>query len=123
MNLAIGHRLFDGTVYAGISPISGHPMFAAPQDSTGKFSFLHALQHAEKRNFLGYKDWRVPSVDEMEILYEHRDAIGGFQTARYRCAYPYYLNLTWAHNFNTGHLEMQKPQNYLYLRCIRGIDL
>jgi hypothetical protein len=77
----IGDKMPDGTIYAGISPDTGKKMYAAPADAPLTMTFNEAAKYARKLNrekYLGYDDWRVPTKNELNVLFNNRAAIGGF---------------------------------------------
>src|SRR5262245_37894620 len=77
----LGDRMEDGTIYAGISPDTARPMFAAPCDAPLTYTFNEAAKYAMKlnaANYLGHNDWRVPTKSELNSLFNNRAAIGGF---------------------------------------------
>jgi hypothetical protein len=74
----IGDKMPDGTVYAGISPDTGEAMYATPGDEPLTYTFNQAQKYAEKLDAHGHKDWRVPTKAELNVLFQNRAAIGGF---------------------------------------------
>jgi hypothetical protein len=79
-NLQVGDKLEDGTVYAG--ELNGKKIFAAPEDAKLAnrcallMTFNEAARYAEtqnKENYYGHNDWRVPTVDELNLLYTSKD--------------------------------------------------
>jgi len=79
----IGARMFDGTIYAGISPETGGPMYVLPSDAPKRLTFHEANDYAAGLNTCGYADWKIPTKMELNILFNNRAAIGGFRTDRY----------------------------------------
>jgi Protein of unknown function (DUF1566) len=78
---AIGSIMPDGTVYAGISPNTGKPIYAIPLDAELTLTFNDASAYAANLNaqeHLGHDDWRVPTKAELNALFNNRAAIGGF---------------------------------------------
>jgi hypothetical protein len=76
-----GARMPDGTIYAGVSPETGEAMYATPADAPLTCTFNEAANYAGQLNaqrFLGHGDWRVPTIDELNVLYNNRAKIGGF---------------------------------------------
>src|SRR5204862_68501 len=58
--IAPGDRMGDGTIYAGISPDSGKPMYTTPADKPLTHTFNGAAEHAKLRNAATYRshdDW------------------------------------------------------------------
>ena len=74
----IGEVMPDGTVYAGVSPESGKAMFTTAADAPATCTFDEAQEYAAKLDAHGHRDWRVPTQSEINVLFQNRDAIGGF---------------------------------------------
>jgi hypothetical protein len=68
----------DGTVFAGISPDTNKPMYATPTDASLTMKFNEAQEYAARLDAHGHKDWRVPTNAELNVLFNNRAAIGGF---------------------------------------------
>jgi len=75
---APGDKMPDGTVFAGISPDTNKPMYATPTDASLTMKFNEAQEYAAKLDAHGHKDWRVPTKAELNVLFNNRAAIGGF---------------------------------------------
>jgi len=50
----------------------------------------------------GYNDWFLPSRDELDILYQNRNLIGGFTTDYYWSSSEDYYTSAWCQNFGSG---------------------
>ena len=74
----IGEKMPDGTVFAGISPDTNQPMYTTPADVPLTITFHQANKYAAKVDMHGHKDWRVPTKAELNVLFNNRAAIGGF---------------------------------------------
>ncbi|MGE0251408.1 MAG: hypothetical protein AB7G80_00160 [Dongiaceae bacterium] len=95
----IGDRMTDGTIYAGTSPTTDTAMFALPEDSGG-MSWNDAVKLIPTLAAHGHKGskqitatllenpanddggLRLPTLDELNVLYKNREAIGGFSSGR-----------------------------------------
>src|ERR1700733_7966070 len=77
----IGTVMKDGTVFAGTSPDTNKPMNAMPADAPLTMRFndasIYAFQ-ARREKHLSHDDWRVPTKAELNVLFNNRAAIGGF---------------------------------------------
>ena len=71
-------ELPDGTIYAGISPDTGKPMYTTPADAPLTMKWREAMDYAAGLEAHGHNDWRVPSKAELHVLFENRAKIGGF---------------------------------------------
>jgi hypothetical protein len=116
----------DGTVYAGVSPDTGTPMYATPKDAPLTCTFNEARKYATKLDAHGHKDWRVPSKAELNALFQNRAAIGGFDETGhihrgwYWSSSRYSTLNAWAQRFSDG---IQSTSYRIYasaLRCVRG---
>ncbi|MCE9506807.1 MAG: DUF1566 domain-containing protein [Alphaproteobacteria bacterium] len=69
----IGDRMEDGTIYAGISPDTNQPMYAAPVDASMSMDFNAAAKYAKDLDIGGKRDFRVPTKAELNVLYQNRE--------------------------------------------------
>jgi hypothetical protein len=76
--LKIGAKMQDGTVYAGISPETKEPMYTTPADAPLTLTFNDAATYADKLDAHRHRDWRLPTKPELNVLFNNRAAIGGF---------------------------------------------
>jgi hypothetical protein len=104
----IGDKMPDGTVLAGISPDTNKPMYAMPADASLTMTFNEATEYAAKLDAHGHQDWRVPTKAELNVLFNNRAAIGGFDISgpnpagRYWSASPYNTWDAWGQRFSDG---------------------
>jgi hypothetical protein len=117
----------DGSIYAGVSPDTGKPMYATPKDAPLTCTFNEAGNYASKLDAHGRQDWRVPTKAELSLLFENRAAIGGFNRSGSDPAGWYWSSSRNCYNFfvwvqrfgdrgqgiGTGHYQSS-------LRCVRG---
>lgn len=123
-----GTALPDGTIYAGISPDTGKAFYAAAQDAPKLLTWHKGRRYAVNSTKHGHNDWRVPTSGELNVLFNNRAAIGGFNESGLFPAGWYWsssdANSTRARNqrFSDG---AQDYTNYLKffslsVRCVRG---
>jgi hypothetical protein len=82
-DVKVGDKMPDGTIYAGTSPDTQQPMFATPADAPGTYTFNGAARYATNLDAHGHQDWRPPTKAELNVLFNNRAAIGGFDLGRY----------------------------------------
>jgi hypothetical protein len=120
-----GDRMADGTVYAGISPNTGKAMYTTPKDATLTMKWKAAVEYAAKLDAHGHRDWRVPTKGELNVLFNNRAAIGGFDVS----AAGWYWSSSqdanddaWGQRFIDGSQTTfyYDKNNYLSLRCVCG---
>lgn len=107
----IGAVMLDGTILAGISPETGKAMYAVRVDARLTMTFNEAAYFAKTLNrekYLGHDDWRVPTKEELKVLFNNRAAIGGFNVSGsnpvgwYWSATPHYNWGAWCQRFSDG---------------------
>ena len=71
----------DGTVFAGISPDTSKPIYTSPADVSFTLTFTEAIVYAHgliADEAHGYDDGRLPTKAELNLLFNNRAAIDGF---------------------------------------------
>jgi hypothetical protein len=76
----IGETMPDGTKYAGLSPRTKAPMYVTPADAPLTMKWNDAMKYAA--DFEGHGrpkgTFRVPTAGELNVLFQNRAKIGGF---------------------------------------------
>jgi hypothetical protein len=122
----VGDEMDDGTIYAGISPDTHQPMYATPLDEVGTFTFNQAAAMANNLEAHGHRDWRVPTKGELNVLFNNRAAIGGFDLTGSRNASYYWCAShdgkwdAWVQRFSDGCQDGNYADDRSALRCVRG---
>lgn len=73
-----GDRLADGSIYLGLSPDTGAHICLAEKDAPLSLGFYKAAEYANRETAHGHKDWRLPTMGELEMMFNSRAAIGNF---------------------------------------------
>jgi hypothetical protein len=122
----IGDRLPDGSIYAGISPDTNKPMYTTPADAPLTLKWKQAMAYAARLDAHGHQDWRVPTKGELNVLFQNRAAVGGFnETDEYPAGWhwsatPFNFGLEWAQRFGDGLQDSYGVYGSFSLRCVRG---
>jgi hypothetical protein len=120
----IGDTMPDGTVYAGISPSTGGSIYTTPADASLTCTFNEATIYAKNLNAHDHADWRIPTKAELNALFNHRAAIGGFNTTGPGTAAWYWSsspgNAWEAQRFTDGRQDDPSMEDgRASLRCVR----
>jgi len=121
----IGDKMPDGTVYAGLSPDTNKPMYTTPADAPLTYNFNQAQKYAAKLAAHGHQDWRVPTKGELNVLFQNRAAIGGFNETCAGGAGWYWSSsqvnnfVAWDQRFTDGTQYNGGKVNASSLRCVR----
>lgn len=120
-----GDKMPDGMVFAGISPDTHQPMYATAADAPLTYTFNQAQKYAAKLDAHGHNDWRVPTKGELNVLFQHRAAISGFNASGshpagwYWSSSQYDVSYAWAQRFSDGNQVNHYEDFDSSLRCVR----
>jgi hypothetical protein len=120
-----GDKMPDGTVFAGVSPDTGKPMYATPADAPLTMRWKAAMEYAAKLDAHGQDDWRVPTKSELNVLFNNRAAIGGFDESGsspagwYGSSSQYDGSYAWDQRFSDGVQYNDTKYGDSSLRCVR----
>jgi hypothetical protein len=115
-----GDRIPDGTVYAGISPDTHKPIYATPGDAPLTYTFNEAGKYAARLDAHGHKDWRVPTKRELNVLFNNRAAVGGFDESGSGPGGWYWSSSQYSYYFSDGNQHHDYKTSDSSLRCVRG---
>ena len=124
----IGTIVSDGTIYAGMSPDTGKPMYATPLDAPLTMKWKDAVSYAKKLDAHGHNDWHLPTKGELNVLFNNRAAIGGFNTGGSVPAGWYWSGKqdtiwsSWARRFSDGYQNTYTMGNRSSVRYVRRVD-
>lgn len=85
-------------------------------DITGNF----AAKVCNECTISGYGDWYLPSKAELELMYQLKNEIGGFDQEMYWSSTEYNIGFVWGQNFRGygGQYTQNKGSSYA-VRCVR----
>lgn len=114
-----GSRLVNavgGGIYAGISNTATIIAQQTADDIYGNFAARECAACQEG----GYGDWYLPAKDELDILFQYKEDIGGFEGDLYWSSTEYNIGFVWGQNFSGygGQFTQNKGSGYA-VRCIR----
>ena len=120
-----GQRMPDGTVYAGVSPDTPTPTYTTQADAPGLYSWKKGAEYCSALESGGHRDWRVPTKSELHVLFQNRDAIGGFNMSGsypavwYWSSSPFDYDSAWDQRFSDGDQGIDLKRDGSSLRCVR----
>ncbi|GHU96776.1 hypothetical protein FACS189483_00700 [Spirochaetia bacterium] len=81
-----------------------------------------AAQLCVSLEFGGYKDWFLPSKDELNLVYTNLKAkgLGGFQNSYYWSSSQYIGSYAWAQNFSDGRQRSYRKNTTYCVRAVRA---
>jgi hypothetical protein len=131
-----GDRMPDGSVYAGVSPETGKAMYTTPKDAAGAYDWSSAGGYCADLQADGRHDWRVPSKGELNVLFQNRTAIGGFDEShlngfaspsgrywsspqKYGKSWERRNDFAWTQRFSNGDQAYYDKRLGASVRCVR----
>jgi hypothetical protein len=119
--LAVG-QAYQGGIIAWVDNTGRRGLIAAPNDLDRIYAVDEADNVCDDLIFNGYDDWRLPTKDELNRLYQNKNLIGGFKNAIYWSStiWSGYNYDRWAQNFGDGtqfYTDRYKPYN---IRAVRS---
>jgi hypothetical protein len=84
-------------------------------------SIYKAATYCATLNAYGHNDWYLPAMDELNILYQYRTAIGNFSTGTYLSSTEWssYNQFIWAQTFLNGAQPYVVKSTQYAVRCAR----
>ena len=93
-------------------------LIVSMKDLEGVFTWDEAVEEVKK---LG-EGWRLPTKEEINLMYRHKDKIGGFVEDGYWSSTEYGAYLAWVQDFTNGnHYSNNKNFTNYYVRAVRSI--
>src|ERR1039457_5106620 len=123
--MSLGDKMPDGTVFAGISPDTNKPMYVTPAEASLTMTFNDAQKYAAQLDAHGHQDWHVPTKAELNVLFNNRAAIGGFNVTGsnpagwYWSASPVNGWSAWGQRFSDGCQFNGYKDSHSAVRCVR----
>lgn len=111
--LKIGDELNDGIVFS-INPDGKSGLIAMKNDLQGEYNWKDAVIACEQ---LG-NGYRLPSKHELNLLYQQRNAVGGFAKVGYWSSTEYDRYFAWYQGFGSG---SQDDYDKDYTMCVRAV--
>jgi hypothetical protein len=68
----------------------------------------------------GYDDWFLPSKDELNLLYQQKDVVGGFASFYYWSSSEYNSDFAWLQSFIVGFQDYRSKSYALRVRAVRA---
>jgi hypothetical protein len=98
-----------GGYVISVSPNGQHGLVVATQDQgiTNWYGTSETVSNIKNHDWVGnqYKDWRPPTIQELELIYNAKDAIGGFDFDSYWSSTEWDQENGLLLNFTTGNRE------------------
>ncbi len=127
--IKVGDTMSDGTIYAGISPDTNERMYVAAKGEKIIMDFNEAAGYAATLDAHDHKDWRVPTKEELDVLFRNSEKGALKGTFTKTVSYPgdYYWSsmrssdsLSWQQAFSNGQQYSRHWSSLAFVRCVRS---
>jgi hypothetical protein len=121
--LAIGDIVHDGSIYLGPSATTKQPLFVMPYDCIGQHDWAGAQEVAADHKYANHENWRLPTIDELNILFKHRHAVPDLRQEWYWSSSDFIPNeqnnRAFSKAMTNGTVHAFKKTNLFQVRLIR----
>ena len=114
-------KLANGGIIVYTDEKGEHGLVCSNND-LGNANWNDAKEQCEVYNEGGFSDWRLPTKDELQLIYLllHRRKIGGFANSHYWSSTEGNSNSAWKQNFSNG-IQYRSYKDYEYdVRAVRA---
>ena len=115
--LALGQE-YQGGVIAYLTVTGDHGMLVSTKE-VGSLNWEKAQKVCAAYKVGQYGGWRLPSKDELNIIYQNRQHIGNYSKEVYWSATEDGKNNAWAQNFANGNQTKSNKQSTNAVRAVR----
>ena len=107
--------------YGGVivSQQNDHGLVASTKDLE-KNNWDDAIKACAELELNGHNDWRLPTKEELKLLYEKNDKIGSFANEWYWSSTKQFSRNAWAQNFYNGAQNHSSKSNIIPVRAVRS---
>ena len=114
-------KIVDKGDYIEITPPIGNIRMIAKEKSPKELTWEEAFDYAKKLRTGGFSDWRVPTKEELEIIYKIKDRCGIEDTDWFWSSSTYVSSASyaWSVDFDNGDVDDNFKACTYYVRCVR----
>jgi len=117
--LHIGDK-FQGGIIFHLDELAEHGLIVSTHDLSGTADWDEAVKFCIDYRGGGFDDWRLPGIDELNILYINKQPAGDFVRFSYWSSTEYAEHFAWFQNFYNGIQDNDFKDNTCYVRAIRN---
>jgi len=124
--LPVGYKEADGTIYAGFSPDTNKPMYTTATDAPGIYKWSKGAAYCSALAASDHQGWHMPTKGELNVLFQNRAAIGGFNETGsvpdgwyWSSSQTVNLLNAWGQRFSDGTQDIGGRNGASSLRCVR----
>lgn len=117
--LNTGDEYQDGIIFY-LDETNEHGLIVSKQDLSGTADWDEAIQFCINYRAGGFDNWRLPAIEELNLLYLNKDMIGNFVRFSYWSCTEYAEHFAWFQNFYNGIQDNDFKDNTCYVRAIRN---
>lgn len=106
--------------------LKDYDLMVMKEDIRNNINYAAAEKVCKELQIGGFTDWRLPTRDELQIIYSQKEFIGGFQDGRYWTSTKYdniygeEINCKFFISFENGHINGSSVDNFNNCRCVRS---
>ena len=111
---------FQGGIIFHLDEANEHGLIVSKQDLSATADWDEAIKFCTDHRAGGFDDWRLPTIDELDLVYKNKDHVGSFVRFSYWSSTEYAGHFAWFQNFYNGMQDNDFKDNTCYVRAIRS---
>ncbi len=118
---SIGSKYQGGIIFHWLDAMGKHGVIAAEKDLPGTYKWEDARRACDSLTLNGYKDWRLPTREEIGVLYANKVIVGGFENGYYWSLTMYEgdTNNAFFQSFVYGDRKLTSKSKQMHVRAVR----
>ena len=97
-----------------------HGLVVSAEDISGTDDWEEAIYDCSDYKAGGFSDWRLPNMDELNLIFLQKEYIGEYVKFSYWSSTEYADHFAWFQDFNTGTQDNDFKDNTCYVRAVRN---
>lgn len=112
-------QIHQGGIVIYVNSTGEHGLIAATED-LGKLTWTVAQRKCASYRVGGFTQWRLPTQDELSLLYLNRKHLGGYTSNIYWSSTEEGKDIAWGQNFTNGSKGKFDKQSDCYVRAVHA---
>ena len=112
-------QYYQGGIIVELDYNAEHGLIAAKKD-LDKCNWYDAKKKCEELKLYGYDDWQLPNKDELNLLHNSKDKMGGFANICYWSSTESDNSVAWGHCFEVGNQCGMSKNSHGSVRAVRA---
>lgn len=110
---------FQGGIIFFLDESNEHGLIVSKHDLSATADWNEAIKLCIDQQAGGFADWYLPTIEELDLIYQNKDLVGSFVRFSYWSSTEYAEHFACFQNFYNGMQDNDFKDNTCYVRAIR----